>query len=107
MVMTEHRESVQVVYALPGEQRIVDVSFRRGMTVSEAVEASGLEALFPEIGAHALVVGVFGTRVSLDRVVEPGDRVEICRPLIADPRAMRRELWSDGKVMGGKPIDVR
>jgi hypothetical protein len=92
---------VQVVYALPDDQRIVDVEYRAGLTAAEAVAASGLRDAFPEISARPLVLGVFGTQVEHDHGLRPGDRVEICRPLETDPRQMRREYAASGKVMGG------
>lgn len=93
---------VSVVYALPDEQVIVTLPFRGGITAAEAVEASRLAERFPEIAERALVLGVYGLRVDPEHVLEPGDRVEICRPLVADPRDMRRDLLAGGRVMGGR-----
>lgn len=99
--------SVEVVYALPQAQRVVTLAHEPGMTARDAVERSGLRGEFPEIDAHPLVLGVFGTRVALEHVLEPGDRVEICRPLKADPRDLRRLMLASGKVMGGAAGDAR
>lgn len=93
--------SVEVVYATPDEQRIVSVPLEPGMTAERAVELSGLADVFPEIRVHALVLGIFGSRVAPDQRLRAGDRVEICRPLRVDPRTMRRILLASGKVMGG------
>ena len=82
---------VEVVYATTDEQRIVRVQYEPGLTAQRAVELSELAKAFPEIAAQPLVLGVFGVRVSLDHCLERGDRVEICRPLIRDPRDRRRE----------------
>ncbi len=92
--------TVEVVYALPEAQRIVAVAHSPGLTARQAVEASGLVDAFPEIGAGPLVLGVFGEPVDGERPLSPGDRVEICRPLLRDPRALRRELSKLGQVMG-------
>jgi uncharacterized protein len=71
-----------------------------GTTAIEAVRLSGIEEQFPEIdlGKHRL--GVFGKLCKPDRVLNAGDRVEIYRPLLVDPRAARRELAAAGKSMG-------
>ncbi|HEX6995393.1 MAG TPA: RnfH family protein [Gammaproteobacteria bacterium] len=97
---TRDRETVEVVYATPDEQRIVTLPFSPGMTALRAVEASGLLDAFPEINARPLVLGVYGEPVEPDRPLAPGDRVEICRPLLRDPRTLRRELLKQGQVMG-------
>jgi len=93
--------TVEVVYATPDEQPLVRVPYEAGLTAAAAVERSGLRALHPEIERAPLVLGIFGVRVEPDRVLAPGDRVEICRPLKVDPRDMRRRLLASGKVMGG------
>jgi hypothetical protein len=105
--VTEGELFVEVVYATPAEQPIVKLAFRAGMSAAQAVEASGLCERFPEIEGHPLALGVFGVRVGLDHVLEPGDRVEICRPLQTDPRDLRRELVAGGRVMGGKDEAAR
>lgn len=95
-------DSVEVVYAKPGVQRIVVLPRTEGLTAEEAVRRSGLLEAFPEIATRALVLGIFGQRVEPDRVLAEGDRVEICRPLLRDPRELRRELSSRGEVIGGR-----
>jgi putative ubiquitin-RnfH superfamily antitoxin RatB of RatAB toxin-antitoxin module len=94
---------VEVVYALPDRQDIVRVPWIAGLTAVEAVRLSGLPEACPEIVSRPLVLGVFGTRVALDHRLGRGDRVEICRPLQADPRELRRMLASRGAVMGQGP----
>lgn len=83
---------MEVVYATADDQRIVRVPFTRGLTAEGAARSSGLMDAFPEIAARPLVFGVFGVRVSARHPLAPGDRVEICRPLLRDPRDRRREL---------------
>lgn len=94
-------ETIEVLYALPDEQTIVELPFEAGMTALRAVERSGLAERYPEIARRELVLGVFGVAVGHGHVLAAGDRVEISRPLVADPRDMRRELLTDGRVMGG------
>ena len=93
--------SVSVLYALPAEQAIVELEFEPGMTAAMAVDRSGLLERFPEIRGHELVLGVFGRELPPDSRLKPGDRVEISRPLLADPRTMRRDFLTEGRVMGG------
>jgi hypothetical protein len=83
--------SVEVVYAEPDRQTIVRLAYEVGMTAADAVRRSGLAERYPEIDARFLVLGVFGTRVAPSHMLSDGDRVEICRPLLRDPRDLRRE----------------
>ena len=92
--------SVDVVYALPDQQFIVRLPFTPGLTAGEACRRSGLAARFSDAVTGPLVLGVHGARVDHTFRLRPGDRVEICRPLVADPRRMRVDLVSAGKVMG-------
>lgn len=101
MASTDPAGGVAVLYALPEEQPIVVVAFRPGMTAGEAVALSGLPERYPAIERSPLVLGVWGVEVDPGFELSAGDRVEISRPLIADPRDMRRELVSGGRVMGG------
>lgn len=87
---------IEVAYAAPRRQVIVQLDMPEGCTVEEAIEASGLRAQFPDIERHP-VAGIFSRKVELDETLKPGDRVEIYRPLIADPKEARREKASDGR----------
>jgi putative ubiquitin-RnfH superfamily antitoxin RatB of RatAB toxin-antitoxin module len=95
------RDVVEVLYALPDEQVIVTVAYESGLSAAAAVERSGLAERYPEIRRQDPVLGIFGAPVHAEHLLKPGDRVEICRPLKADPRDMRRALVTGGKVMGG------
>lgn len=97
------RHAVRVVYATLDRQQIVEIDYRPGITAGQAVSASGLAEAAPEIAAQPLVLGIFGARVDPDRPLKPGDRVEICRPLKADPRDLRRAVAASGGVMGSAP----
>lgn len=88
--MPEPEASVEVAYALPDRQRVVRVPLREGMTALEAVRAAALEREFPELGAAAPVLGIYGRRVGHGQLLRDGDRVEIYRPLKFDPREARR-----------------
>ncbi len=80
---------VEVAYAIPEKQCIVTVTLPAGSTIAEAIERSGIRRLFPEMEVGD--VGVFSKRRKLEDVLQHGDRVEIYRPLIADPKSVRRK----------------
>ncbi|NML27565.1 RnfH family protein [Zoogloea dura] len=99
---------VEVCYALRDRQEIVQLRLPAGSTVQRAVEASGLLQKHPEIDlAKANKLGVFAKLVKADAVLRDKDRVEIYRPLIADPKEVRRKRAEEGKVMkkGGGPAE--
>ena len=85
----EAEVSVEVCYARPDVQAVVALKLPIGTTAGDAVSHSGLARRFPELdGSQAL--GVYGKRVAADYPLQEGDRVEILRPLIADPKEARR-----------------
>jgi putative ubiquitin-RnfH superfamily antitoxin RatB of RatAB toxin-antitoxin module len=90
MASPEGGIGVEVVYALPERQIVVETLVVAPATVRAAIEASGLLAAFPEIDLSRQRVGVFGRLRELDAAVEQGDRIEIYRPLVADPKEVRR-----------------
>ena len=92
--------SVEVAYATPDKQLILKVEVPVGTTAAEAIRLSGIEEHFPEIRPGSSPLGIWGKKVKGDRVVEEGERVEIYRPLTADPKVVRRELAKLGKTMG-------
>lgn len=82
--------SVEVAYARADVQTLVEVEVPAGATIEEAIRACGILKRFPEIDLTHAAVGVFGARASLLDTVRAGDRIEIYRPLIADPKEARR-----------------
>ncbi|QBX83336.1 RnfH family protein [Citrobacter tructae] len=82
---------VEVAYALPDKQYLQRVTLQEGATVEEAIRASGLLELRPDIDLSKNKVGIYSRPVKLADVVYDGDRVEIYRPLIADPKELRRK----------------
>lgn len=99
--MAEQRSAViEVAFGKPDVQVVVELPLTPAMTARDAVERSGLLERFPEIDGDALVLGIFGRPVAESHALRPGDRVEICRPLRADPREMRREALAAGSVIG-------
>jgi putative ubiquitin-RnfH superfamily antitoxin RatB of RatAB toxin-antitoxin module len=99
------RVPVEVAYALPHTQVILSVEVEQGTTVRDAIVRSGILDRFPEIDLDENKVGVFGKLTKLDQSVRANDRVEIYRPLIADPKAVRKQRAAEGKRMkkGGGP----
>ena len=81
---------VEVVYALPERQWISEVRLGPGSTVRDAIISSGILQNCPEIELEKAQVGVWNKRAALDHIVCDGDRVEIYRPLLADPKEARR-----------------
>ena len=89
---------VEVAFALPDVQRIVQLRVPEGTTLQEALERSGITEHFPEIDLATADVGVFGkVEKKRDRVLREWDRVEIYRPLQIDPKARRAERAKGGK----------
>lgn len=94
-----HEIMVEVAYALPHAQVIIPVKMAEGATAEAAIMASGIINKFPEIDLGTNKVGIFGKLSKLDAVLRDLDRVEIYRPLIADPKEVRRQRAAEGKVM--------
>jgi hypothetical protein len=81
---------VEVAYALRERQALIAVEVVEGATIEEAIQRSGLLEAFPEIDLQRAKVGIFGRPAALDERMRDRDRVEIYRPLIADPKDARR-----------------
>jgi putative ubiquitin-RnfH superfamily antitoxin RatB of RatAB toxin-antitoxin module len=91
--------SVEVCYARPEAQVVLALQVSRGTTLREAIEQSGILQRFPEIDLARNKVGIFGKLNKPDYVLRAGDRVEIYRPLIADPKEIRKQRAAEGKPM--------
>ena len=102
-----HEIMVEIAYAMPEQQVIIPVKMNEGATAEAAIMASGIVDKFPEIDLSTSKVGIFGKLSKLDAVLRNLDRVEIYRPLIADPKEVRRQRAAEGKVMkkGGGAAD--
>lgn len=83
--------SVEVAHATPEKQKIIVVEVPEGTTVIEAVERSGIRSEFDGIRIDEKMLGIFSRKVKPDQVLKAGDRVEVYRPLIADPKEVRRQ----------------
>jgi putative ubiquitin-RnfH superfamily antitoxin RatB of RatAB toxin-antitoxin module len=91
--------NIEVCYALAAKQELVKVRLPEGATVQQAVEASGLLSKYPEIDLKKNKFGIYAKLSKLDAALRDRDRVEIYRPLIADPKEVRKQRAAEGKVM--------
>jgi putative ubiquitin-RnfH superfamily antitoxin RatB of RatAB toxin-antitoxin module len=90
--------NVEVAYALPEKQVILPVNVEAGTTIGGAIVQSGLMIEFPDLDIEHTEVGIFGKVTPMTTVLSDGDRVELYRPLIADPKEVRRQRAAEGKV---------
>ena len=90
--------TVEVAHARPERQLILVVEIDAGATLEQAIRASGMLDQFPDIDLAVNKVGVFGKLGKLSDTLLDGDRVEIYRPLIADPKEVRKQRAAQGKV---------
>ncbi len=90
--------NVEVAYALPERQIILPVNVELGTTIGGAIVQSGIMIEFPELDVEHSEVGIFGKAAAMTTALADGDRVEIYRPLIADPKEVRRKRAAEGKA---------
>lgn len=103
--MTENKTiAVEVVYALPHEQRLMRLLVKSGTTALEALVRSGIPDEYPEVDPATAKLGIFGQALGTKGLapadqyeLQPGDRVEVYRPLIADPKEARRQRAEKAK----------
>lgn len=81
---------IEVAYASREKQCILEIEVEPGSTIQSAIECSGILEKFPEINLATQSVGVFSKKRSLSDLVHEGDRIEIYRPLLIDPKEARR-----------------
>ncbi|MBD9517949.1 MULTISPECIES: RnfH family protein [Pseudomonadaceae] len=95
--------AIEVVYALPEKQALLRLSVPRGTRMREAVLLSGIAAQFPGLDVQDCPLGIFGKAVARpeERVLEEGERVEIYRPLIVDPKEVRKQRAARAKAARG------
>lgn len=108
--MTDQQISLEVAYALPDRQALLQVVVEKGATVEQVINASGILKRFDNIDLQTSKVGIWNRTCKLDDQPRDGDRIEIYRPLIADPKEVRRRRAEKAKdegradkVTGGRP----
>ncbi len=96
---SEQHIMVEVAYALSDQQLIIPIQMPADANAETAIQASGILKKFPEIDLNVNKIGIFGKLTKLDTPLRNLDRVEIYRPLIADPKEVRKQRAADGKAM--------
>ncbi|MFM2476343.1 RnfH family protein [Celerinatantimonas sp. MCCC 1A17872] len=106
--------NIEVVYALPEKQTLLSEIVDEGTTIEQAIAQSGIFQHHPELKGQALQVGIFSRAAKLTDQVQDGDRIEIYRPLLADPKELRKlraqrakNSGKADKVTGGRPNPLR
>jgi hypothetical protein len=97
---TARRITVEVVYAEAARQTFVELEVEAGTTIAQAISLSGIGAAHPGVDFSRMKTGIFGKLAPPDSVLRERDRVEIYRPLRADPKEVRRRRAGNGT--GGK-----
>lgn len=92
--MPHGRLTVEVAFALAQQQAVIQIEVEPGATLRQAIERSGILGRYPEIDLHHMRVGSYGRLRGLDDAVNAGERIEIYRPLAADPKESRRQRAS-------------
>lgn len=82
---------VEIAYALPERQYLFTLEVVPGCTVEQALEQSTLSVQLPDLNWRAHTLGIFGKPATLTTILSPHDRIEIYRPLQADPKALRQQ----------------
>lgn len=88
--MSDSVISIEIVYGTPTQQKLSSFTVPSGSTIQEAIESSGFLSEFPEIDLNVNNVGIWNRSKKLSEVLKDGDRIEIYRPLIADPKEVRK-----------------
>jgi len=91
---------IEVVYGLAHKQKLLSLPINQGITVEQGIIESGILTLFPEIDLSKNKVGIWNKAVKLSNVLEDLDRIEIYRPLIADPKEVRKRRAEKAKLEG-------
>jgi len=91
--------NIEVAYATPEKQLIIPLKVPTGTTAEEAINLSGIMTHFQEIDLSQQKIGIFSKLCKLNTVLREKDRVEIYRPLLADPKEVRKRRAAEGKKM--------
>ncbi|MEE9310321.1 MAG: RnfH family protein [Cocleimonas sp.] len=99
---------VEIVYGLADEQALLSVDVPENTTIKDVIIASKIIEHFPQIDIETVKVGLFGKLTKMDQTVRERDRIEIYRPLIADPKEVRKRRAAEGKRLkkGGAESEV-
>lgn len=98
--LTQDNIQIEVVYGLAHKQKLLSILVCKGVTVEQAIIESGIINLFPEIDLAVNKVGIWNKAVKLSQIVADLDRIEVYRPLIADPKEVRKRRAEKAKLEG-------
>lgn len=112
--MATEQINIEVVYGLPDKQTLLSLSVAEDVLVKDAIIESGILEQYPEIDLDSSKVGIWNRVCKMDASLREGDRIEIYRPLIADPKEVRKrraekakEEGRADKVTGGRPNPLK
>ena len=83
--------NIEIIYPLADEQELIELTVAQGTSIQQAIEESGILNKYPAIDLATNKVGIFSKAAKLNDVLRQGDRIEIYRPLIADPKEARKK----------------
>jgi len=89
--------TIELIYALPDEQELITMQVEDGTSIEDAIHASGILEKYPQIDLAKNKVGIFSKVSKMDTPLREGDRIEIYRPLIADPKEVRKRKAAEQK----------
>ncbi len=90
---------IELIYPLPDQQDLLIQAFKKEQTVQAAIEESEILRRYPELDLVTMVVGIFGKKTKMTQILRANDRIEIYRPLIADPKEVRKRKAAQGKKL--------
>ena len=96
--MAEETFAVEIIYALPERQELKELTVAKGCTVEQAIQQSGILEDYPEVDLAQNKVGIFSRVVKLGQELRAGDRIEIYRPLLLDPKQIRQQRAEKAKL---------
>ena len=106
----DNKINIEIAYALPDRQTLLALQVYNETNVSDAIEQSGILLRHPDINLQENKVGIWSKTCKLQQVLKDGDRIEIYRPLIADPKEVRKRRAEKAKqegradkITGGRP----
>ena len=99
-VVAVSKYQIEIVYGLPDRQELLTLPVDEGCSVEQAITESGILDMFPEIDLSVNKVGIWNKAVKLSQVLNDCDRIEIYRPLIADPKEVRKRRAEKAKDEG-------
>lgn len=99
MADSSTRFNVELIYALPDEQDLLTIDVTEGSTVKDVILKSKILDEHEELNLDSLDVGIFGKATKMTQTVRAQDRIEIYRPLIADPKEVRKRRAAEGKKL--------